>query len=216
MTITEIPIQLTLPPSEIPRSPGQHVSAIIRCLATEMGILKPEWAEELSLVDVREITDPVAVLRMLIGLAWERYYIQEILAPKLGVVHQPGELECDGVYGSPDGESLSVMLTLKGKEQWQSVIHEIKSTYKSTRTVGDLTNETMWLMQIKSYCKMKGTCHAMLHVLFVCGDYSYPIKPILKMWQLEFTQEEIDSNWKMLMEYLEYRREKDDLSQQTA
>lgn len=209
MIVTEIPVELSLPPSDTPRSAGQHVSAIIRCLATEMGILKPEWAEELSLVDVREIKDPVAILRMLIGLAWEEYYVNKILAPKYGVVHQPGELQFDGVYGSPDGESLSVIITFDGEEKWASVIHEVKSTFKSTRTVGDLTGEFMWLSQIKSYCKMRGTTHAMIHVLFVCGDYSYPIHPIIKMWQLDFTQEEIDANWSLLMEYLAYRREQE-------
>lgn len=205
MIITEIPVTLTLPSSEIPRSPGQHVSGIIRCMATEMGILKPEWAEELSLVDVREIKDPTAILRMLIGLSWERYYVQEILAPKLGVVHQPGELSYDGVYGSPDGESLSTFL-LEGKNRLESVMHEIKSTYKSVNTVGDVTGEFMWLSQIKAYCKMRGTTHAMLHVLFICGDYKFPIRPIPKMWQLEFTQQEVDDNWSLLMDYLRERR----------
>jgi hypothetical protein len=209
MIVSEIPVELTLPPSDIARSPGQHVSGIIRCIAMEMGILKPQWAEELSMVDVREIKDPVAVLRMLIGLAWERYYVQEILAPRMGVVHQPGEMEYDGVYGSPDGESLSVMLTVSGENEWASVIHEVKSTYKSTNTVGDLMRETMWLMQIKSYCRMKSTLHAMLHVLFICGDYSYPIRPIPKMWRLEFTQQEIDDNWTLLMDYAKARRSRE-------
>jgi len=196
MVVTELPVNLTLPPPKIPRSPGQHVSGIIRCMATEMGILKPEWAEELSLVDAREITDPTTVLRILIGLGWERQYVD--LLPD--VVDHPSEIEYDGVYMSPDGESLSFIY------KWVKVIHEFKSTYKSTKTVGDLTSQFMWLSQIKSYCKATDTLFAELHVLFLNGDYSYPMKPMLKKWRIEFTQQEIDDNWRLLMDYLEYRR----------
>lgn len=83
------------------------------------------------------------------------------------------------------------------------VVHEIKATYKSTKTVGDLSTQWMWLAQIKNYCRAKGTKHAMLHVLFICGDYSRPIKPMLKCWKIEFTQEELDANWELMTEYKE-------------
>lgn len=200
MTSVEIPTELFLPPSKTPRSEGIHVSAIIRAIATETGILKPEWAEELSLVDVRRITDPVAVLRISIGLAWEQYYIPEILGPAMGVIDHPGEMQVDGVYMTHDGESLDVIVT-EGKDTFTPVVHEIKATYKSTRTVGDLSGQFMWLAQMKAYCKGLGCRHAFMHTLFLCGDYSYPIKPLLKKWLVTFTQEEIEDNWELLMRY---------------
>lgn len=200
MITTEIPVNLTLPPSKTPRSEGTHVSSIIRCIATETGILKTEFQEELSLVDVREITDPVAVLRIRIGLAWEEHYIPTLE----GVTDHPGEMEYEGVYLTHDGESLSVIIT-GGKEQWAVVIHEVKATYKSTRTVGDLKGQFMWLAQMKAYCKAKGTRFAVLHVLFLCGDYTYPISPVLKVWAIEFTQEEVDDNWELLSDYRNHR-----------
>lgn len=203
MKATEQPISLTLPPSKTPRTPGQHVSGIIRCLATETGILKPEWAEELSLLDAREITDPTAILRIRIGLAWEEHYI-----PNLGdVIDHPGEIEAEGVYMSPDGESVSVIITDTHDQRWELIIHEVKATYKSMNTVGDLSGQWMWLSQIKAYCKAKGTLFAMLHVLFLCGDYTYPIKPVLKKWLIEFTQQEVDDNWQLLMDYRQHRME---------
>ena len=194
---------LFLPAPKSPRSSGIHVSSLIRCIATETGILKPQWAEELSLVDVREITDSTAILRINIGLAWEQHYICDILS-QYGVVDHPTELELDGVYLTHDAESVSVIITL-GKAVAHLVCHEIKATYKSTKTVGDLTTQWMWLTQIKAYCKALKTTRAVLHILFLCGDYTYPITPVREVWEIEFTQEEIDENWTLLTDYRDHR-----------
>ena len=194
---------LFLPAPKSPRSSGIHVSSLIRCIATETGILKPQWAEELSLVDVREITDPTAILRINIGLAWEQHYICDILS-QYGVMDHPTELELDGVYLTHDAESVSVIITL-GKAVAHLVCHEIKATYKSTKTVGDLTTQWMWMTQIKAYCKALKTTHAVLHILFLCGDYTYPITPVREVWEIEFTQEEIDENWTLLTDYRDHR-----------
>lgn len=198
MTVTELLISLSLPASKTERSKGVHVSGIIRCIATEHGILKPEWAEELSLVDARQITDPIAVLRISIGLAWEEWYIPTLQ----DVIDHPGEMEVDGIYMTHDGESVSVIVKL---DRHAIVVHEVKATYKSTKTVGDLSNQWMWLAQIKAYCKGLNTRFARVHVLFLCGDYSYPIKPMLKVWEVEFSEEEIESNWDLLRDYRDYR-----------
>jgi hypothetical protein len=203
MKTTEIPVIITLPPSKIPRSEGLHVSAIIRCVATETGILSPQVAEEVTLVDVREITDPVALLRISIGLAWEQYFIPEILGPLMGVVDHPGEMILDGVYMTHDGESVDLFISETGNSLYEEIIHETKATYKSTRTVGDLATQWMWMAQVKSYCLAKKTNKAMLHVLFLCGDYSYPITPQLKCWLIEFSEDELTDNWSLLMAYKE-------------
>lgn len=181
------------------------MSSIIRCIAIENGILKPEWAEELSLVDAREIKDPVAILRISIGLAWEQYYIPEILAQTQGVVDHPGEMEVDGIYMTHDGEAVSVIITSGRDTMWGLTCHEVKATYKSTKTVGALDTQWMWLAQIKAYCKGLGTRFAYLHCLFLCGDYTYPIKPLLRCWQIEFTQDEIDANWELIVDYKAHR-----------
>lgn len=200
MIATEIEAPLWLPEPLVPRSVGVHLSSIIRCIATETGILRPEWAEELSLVDVRSITDPVAILRISIGLAWEQYYIPTILTPSMGVVDHPGEHYVDGIYCTMDGESTDVIITDR-QSGLRQIVHEVKATYKSTKTVGDLGGQWMWLAQVKGYCKAAGTRHAIVHVLFLCGDYIFPIKPILKAWAVEFEQYEIDENWGTLTMY---------------
>jgi hypothetical protein len=212
MIVTPVEVALTLPPP-VGRSAGVHVSSIIRCIATETGVLDPRWTEELSLSDVREITNPEAVLKIHIGLAWEEHYIPLLT----DVADHPGEMCVDGIYMTHDGESLSVMVTPPNQCYWSGslveVVHEVKATYKSIRTVGDLSTQWMWLGQMKAYCKGKGTRFAELHCLFLCGDYSYPIRPRLLRWRIEFEQREIDDNWDLLREYKEqFKRRQDGIS----
>ncbi len=191
---------LFLPAPKAPRSNGVHVSSIIRCIATEAGILKPEWADELSLVDVRKIGDETAIIRISIGLAIEQWYIPEILS-HYGIVDHPEEMKYEGVYMNHDAEDESVIITLNEPSMLVR-IHEVKATYKSMRTVGtDLAKQWMWLAQMKAYCKAKGTRWAVLHCWFMCGDYTFPIRPQRLVWEIEFTQEEVDNNWQLLADY---------------
>jgi hypothetical protein len=190
-------VTLTMPAPAIPRGRGTHVSGIIRAIAMHTGILKADGVDEPSMSDSRVITDPVAILRMCIGLAWEEYYLGVFLKGNKVVKH-PGELCVDGIYMQPDGAS----------RDWSDVrrvmitsVHEVKATYKSINTVGDLTKEWLWLTQVKAYCKGLQTTHAKLHVLFLCGDYKMPIRPMVKEWTLEFTKKEVEENWDMLLEY---------------
>lgn len=204
------PVFLEVPNSKTPRSVGVHVSGLIRGIAFETGVLKPEWVEELSLIEVgpsMRFSDPVVALRVNMGLAWEDFYIREYLEPA-GVLDHPGEYECDGIYMSPDGEELAQVL-ISGRRTHKLKIHEVKCTYKSTNTVGEtegeLLSQFMWLCQIKAYCQGAGTTLADLHVLFVCGDYSKPIKPMKKIFHLEFEASEIADNWAMLKNYRDQR-----------
>lgn len=197
-------VPATIPPPDTGyRSPGVHVSSIIRCIATETQILKPEWTEELSLVDTSQVAwwlnlDEVARLRIAMGLAWESWYLKQ-----LGhVVPHPGEMQLQGIYLTHDGESLDAIYTESGLTQHLLCLHEVKFTYKSTKTVGNLESQWMWITQMQAYCKALGTRIAYLHVYFACGNYSYPMRPQLKVWRVEFTQDEIDITWETLLEYV--------------
>jgi hypothetical protein len=207
MIVTPVEYSISLAPSA-GRSEGIHVSSIIRNIAIENKILETNELDELSLVDSREITDPIALLRIGLGIGWERFYIPDVLSRLYNVDDHPPEAHHDGVFLSRDGESVSVIITTEGPK-WAVVVHEVKCTYKSVRTVMGksglatdiLLSQCMWLAQIKAYCIARNTRFAVLHVLFVCGDYSYPIRPINLCWQLEFTQAELDNNWAMLVDY---------------
>ncbi len=201
MKILDITTPLTLPPSKTPRSPGQHVSGIIRPLAAEVGFLDKKWCEDLSLVDTREITDPTTILRIRIGLAWEQHLIPTLE----GVVDHPGELKLEGVYMSPDGESVDRVFS--GSRGIELIIHEVKATYKSSRR--DVREQWMWLTQIKAYCKAAGTRFARLYILYICGDYKAPISPQHHIYEIEFSQEELETSWATLVDYLQMRLQND-------
>ena len=197
MIITPVPVIIKLPSPDVPRGKGVHASGIIRNIAIEMGILKD--VEEFNLHDRVDNFDELAIIRMSIGLAWETYYINYVLCHD-GVVKHPGEMTLDGVHMTPDGESVD---KIKGKSVL--VIHEVKATYKSTRTVGDASKEWMYLTQLKCYCKAAKTRFGKLHILFLCGDYKFPIRPVARAWNIEFTQKELDDNWSLMTDYRDQR-----------
>lgn len=216
MQVQLIPTTIA-PPVGPPRSEGVHLSRILRSIAVENKVLKPEWVEDLSLVEAGdqgwwEGLDEPSKIRMSIGLAWEQWYV-----PQLGnVVHQPGEMQMDGIFMTHDGESLDAILTPAGPGLGL-FLHEVKATYKSTKTVANLETQWLWLAQTKGYCKGLGILTAYLHVLFLCGDYLYPITPQLKVWQITYTQAEIDDNWELCVGYMLHKQnmEREELMKDT-
>lgn len=233
MIVLSQPVELTLPPPSVPRSPGIHQSGIIRSIAMQSGILTPDWEEDQSLVERSNEEwwaklPEDAKVRICIGLAWEEWYIRTQLPE---VIDHPGELCVDGVYMNMDGSELS-RLILDGRPQYRQKVHEIKTTSKSLNTLGQndhenrqdrvegaryfkkpertfqlqpLLSQWMYLAQGKGYCKGLGTNLLDLHVLFLYGDYSYPMRPQAYRYQIEFDQAEIDTNWELLIDWRDYR-----------
>jgi hypothetical protein len=230
MIVTVSPGILKLPPPKTMRGEGVHVSGIIRCIALETGILTAGIADELDLLEVKpnqRFADPMVCLRICIGLAWEEWYIPQL--PE--VMDHPGEMSRSEIYMNHDGEELTTILVDRGTFN-RLIIHEVKATYKSIRGVGltaeglalikeaypnvklpdvglisPLRDQWMWLAQVKAYCKAAITRFARIHVLFICGDYSYPIQPVLLVYDVEFTQQEVDDNWDLLVDYRDIRIE---------
>lgn len=135
---------------------------------------------------------PMDLQRVQVGLLFESM-LEEALARRFAL-HRPGELiSVEGIYMSPDG----VNLTLAAGEEY-------KATYMSSRhgltdEYGEPTDQFVhWFVQMKGYAKWLGVTRYILRVLFLAGDYTYPIGPQFKSWEIEFTQEEIDENWSML------------------
>ena len=210
MIINPTPANVFIPPTPVPRGQGIHVSGLIRSIAAHMGVLKPEWVDDPDYIgDSREITDETAILRILIGLAWEELYISKILCAD-GVVKHPKEYVLDHIHMSPDGISGKVVhgvTTMWGPNRTVGslLVHEVKATYKSIKTTADFSKQWMWLTQGMAYCKGVGTREIRFHVLHLCGDYKMPIKPVAKCWDIEFTQKEIDDNWALMRDYRDYQ-----------
>lgn len=136
---------------------------------------------------------PMDMQRVQVGLLFESM-LEEALARRFAL-HRPGEIVSDeGVYMSPDG----VNITLVSGEEY-------KATYMSSRAgITDADGMPLdkfyhWFVQMKAYAKWLGVTKFMLRVLFLCGDYTQPYGPQFKSWEIEFTDEEIEENWTMLM-----------------
>jgi hypothetical protein len=218
MKRTLTPITLNPPTGGDPRSEGIHISKVIKAIAAESRILKPEYVESLDLVEVSGASalwwKNLSVenqIRIAIGLAWDEWYL-----PNLGtIVPHPGEMQIDGLFMTPDGESLDIVRVGLDVSH-QLAIHEVKATYKSVNTVGDLSGEWMWLTQMKCYCKGAGTNIGYLHPLHLCGDYSRPITPQIGpvkgqmcCHRLEFSDEEIEDTWDLVTGYVRHRQRLD-------
>jgi hypothetical protein len=156
------------------RSSGVHLSGIIRHCLIETGK-----------ATARELDDDELPLRMAVGMAWEEWMAG--LWPDM--IWQPGEKELDQVVGSPDG------ITVEGVEE--PLLEEIKCTWKSRKTYGDVVNQSLWMWQLAGYLKMLKLVRARMHILWVCGDYKQgPPSPAYVTYTVAFTQEEIDRFWR--------------------
>lgn len=215
MRTSIVPVTLKHP-SGPPRSEGIHLSKVTRAIALESGVLDAKYIDGLGLEEVSgqseqwwaELDIP-SQIRICIGLAWDEWYL-----PNLGmdVVPHPGEMCIDGIYMTPDGESLDI-IRVGNDLNHELAIHEVKATYKSTKTVGNMTAQWMWLAQMKGYCKGAGCRVGYMHPLHLCGDYKFPITPQIgptkgknSCFRIEFTQDEIDENWELHLGYVQHRR----------
>lgn len=208
MHIEYIPVDISLPPNDHPRSSGIHLSKVLRVAAARQGVLKLN-PKNLSLVEVGgdgtefwNSLDPLSRLRMAIGLAWEDFYAKQL--PE--VVYHPGELTIDGVFMTPDGEGLDV-IHVHNRPHYKKVIHEFKTTGKSCRVMQRLQDEFLWIEQMKGYCKGAETDTAYLHALFLHGDHMKPLQPQIRCARIEFTQMEINQSWDRILSTIRYHEQ---------
>jgi hypothetical protein len=131
----------------------------------------------------------------MMGFVFEVLLAQSIstyLIAQRDTVISPGECEMDGIWLTPDGLDVA-----------SEILEEYKATWKTMRKIDDLEGEFWyWLAQIKAYCRALGTRKARLIALFVNGNYTYCDPdggPRLKSIDLEFTAQEIEENWTMIL-----------------
>lgn len=172
-----------------PRSPGPHVSDILRDLentVTKPGQRRPY--DDLLPEERRRMGHYVEV-----GWAWEEIIRSAMLKSYYTGVDRfvsPGELELDGIYGTPDWFDLD-----------DQCVEEFKATYRSSRRPIE-RDFWHWMVQIRAYCKMTGTNWARLRIFFVNGNYRES-GPQFKLYQIRFDDVELDRNWTMLRRHAE-------------
>lgn len=202
------------------RSPGIHVSDIVRFLALKQGLLKikPNPHPTDDMIDMM----PLVVL---LGDSFEENAAR--LYPKMH--WQPGQYSRDGVSGNMDGISpLSVYVPhdmedlrreVASTYYGRKVVDEFKLTYKSRRHRQDIRGERMWMWQVMDYIKIlssypealgmtkRGVDHpdavyfAVMHVCWAVDDYVMPFRPRYFRYLMRFTQQEIDRNWVLHQKY---------------
>lgn len=125
-------------------------------------------------------------LTMEMGFVWEDL-LSHVFAGRLGA--RIGELEVDGIVMSPDG--------LGYDDVWDCpVVEEYKFTWKSSKN--DPTDNTSWMIQTKAYCYAFGVNTLLLRILYVMGDYKGS-GPLYRECRVRFTDDELLSNWEMLV-----------------
>lgn len=125
-----------------------------------------------------------------VGFLWEDV-LSLVLANRYAA--RIGEVELDGIVGSPDGVSDNDPLKV-----WPIVDEEYKATWRSINK--DPESIWYWMCQFKSYCKMLGVRVTVLRVLYINGDYKGS-GPLAKQFRLEFSEMELDENWAMILNH---------------
>lgn len=125
--------------------------------------------------------DEEAMMQFEKGYLWE-VALSRAFGEKAAI--RIGEVERDGIIGSPDG--------INYDDDGEMFVEEYKATtFSSNRTPDSIWT---WMMQVKGYCAMLGTVKAVMRVLYLCGNY-HPLVPQYVAVEYTFTQTEIDENW---------------------
>lgn len=182
-------------------NPEDHVSAIIRYMCLELGHFSGDSdIEEHEVVGRQTRWELGSAFEEAVrsGLA-ERYRKSD---PHRYIV--PGELESDGIIGSPDLLDMT-----------EPSIVEVKLTWLSARH--DPEGEKFWKywVQLKAYCFMAGIQAGELHVCHIQGDYRERRYPIYNVWRPiggKFRWSDLEENWQMLLSHREEmkRRSRED------
>jgi hypothetical protein len=182
MIITPIDVsdypQRIIAPYNATRSHGVHLTDIIRDMAAAIGKSKGDGTT------TEDDLDWYASGGWLWERVWDRAHRESI---QDGSVYCPGEIELDGIVGTPD--------RVRIEDGGDLTLIELKSRWSSAYKFDSL-EKNYWqeLMQIQSYCQMVQTTHAELCVFFVAGNWRPPV-PCARAVGLEWTERELVDNW---------------------
>ena len=157
------------------RSKGLHLGTVLTDIEKLLFPPKASWDGEQA---------------MAIGFIWENILAASILKSMRvsGALITPGEITVDGIAMTPDGW-----------EPETRVLHEYKATWKSCNR--EIEDQWRYCTQVKSYCRAMATNRCDLYVLYLMGNYRDIRQPIPIKYELEFTQRELDDNWRMIVSH---------------
>lgn len=184
-------------PPERPRSPGVHVQSVNRALGIAAGRLSDSDDDSFPF---ERMTDEVYPLMMALGVGWEE--LRASMYPEERLIWQPGELERDGIYGTPDGLILNQQPLVGGCYDvgWDPYEPEDWECKQTTKKVQSIKECWLYLKQGLSYYAMGGPRRTRYEICWVLGDYSKPYQPIATSTLVEFTEQEREAWWKIVVE----------------
>ena len=190
MIITKLDIPLIPPGSGVPRTAAAdtgklHLSDIAHYIEYKMKYGPKKQANDWDLPWAGEV-----------GFMWE-----DVLSLVMGERNSTrvGEIECEGIVGSPDGigpDPLGI---------YPIVNVEDKCTWRSSNKTPDMI--WYWTCQFKSYCYMLGVTVTILRALYLMGDYRGS-GPQALHYRLEFTAQDLVENWAMIKAHEAEMKEK--------
>jgi hypothetical protein len=157
------------------RTPGLHLSDILTPMARDIA---PKRYDE---------SKPMDWNRVETGFAFERVLEMAFMARR-AEIFRPGEVVKDGIIMSPDGID---------PDGW--VLEEFKATWMSDFDAPTHPKFVKWFWQIKSYALALETTRARLRGLFINGNYREGFSPVYHVWDLQFTERELEENWQMIL-----------------
>lgn len=183
------------------RSPGVHLSDVLRTM--QQDVAPQTYGKPGSPF----APDATTELRFVCGFNFE-YVMEQAFARRCMAIERIGEVEVDGIIGSPDGvdmkadppELLETKFTWKSTRgtPWPCDEHEfIREDCDQCSHVWD-SKHWWWQAQMMAYCYMLGLHVGVLRVLFVNGNYS-TMAPCLRAWRFEWTQDELLRHWAQLL-----------------
>ena len=139
-------------------------------------------------------------LTMDVGFMWE-HALELAYADRMA--DRIGEVEYEGIVGSPDGFGWDKDIhNITGDRVWQGtgdlVLEEYKATWKSCNKPP--TDNWAYMTQIKSYLKMMNLTVCIMHIVYLMGNYRGS-GPQYRICRIEFEQHEIDENWRVIKDH---------------
>ena len=171
--------------SGVPRSTDTlHLTTVIKTIEDEMGWgYKGKGFQDMGLT-------------MSVGFLWEEA-LSNAFGTRLGA--RVGEVELDGIVGSPDGigfdDPIFTCDMWPNIDEHNVVLEEYKCSWKSIKKEAQL--DWYWMTQIMAYCRMLDLDTCIMKIIHLNGDYKGS-GPLYRMTRLVYSDWELETNWKMI------------------
>lgn len=168
------------------RSPGLHVSDVVRDLCLGLGHF-----EERDLQPTR----------MALGCIMEHAIINKLQQVDPDNWMVPGELELGGLYGTPDITNCATRRKREIKLTWASSRHTTIGAAGPCPACKAAFCRKGWRyeVQLGAYVHMDGETEGELDVTYVNGDGTFMGDCVRRVWVIGWTPDELRANWRMLV-----------------